>query len=77
MFRKGKGGSSAAMSCGVGCRWGSDLALLWLWCRLAAADPIPPLAWDPPYAFLRCSPKKRTTKKKKKRKEKSKKNQQR
>ena len=29
---------------------GSDLALLWLWCRLAAAAPIQPLAWEPPYA---------------------------
>ena len=24
--------------------------LLWLWCRLAAAAPILPLAWEPPYA---------------------------
>ena len=39
------------MSCGVGCRRGSDPALLWLWCRLVAADPIPPLAWEPPYAM--------------------------
>ena len=22
----------------------------WLWCRLAAAAPIPPLAWELPYA---------------------------
>ena len=22
----------------------------WLWCRLAAAAPIRPLAWEPPYA---------------------------
>ena len=29
---------------------GSDLALLWLWCRLAAAAPILPLAWELPYA---------------------------
>ena len=28
----------------------SDLALLWLWCRLAATAWIPPLAWEPPYA---------------------------
>ena len=27
-----------------------DLALLWLWCRLAVAAPIPPLAWELPYA---------------------------
>ena len=38
------------MSCGVGCRHGSDPALLWLWCRLAATAPIQPLAWEPPYA---------------------------
>ena len=37
------------MSCGVGRRCGSDLALLWLWRRLAATAPIRPLAWDPPY----------------------------
>ena len=36
------------MSCGVGCRHGSDPALLWLWRRLAAAAPIRPLAWEPP-----------------------------
>jgi len=29
---------------------GSDPALLWLWCRPAAAAPIRPLAWEPPYA---------------------------
>ena len=33
------------MSCGVGHRRGSDLALLWLWCRLAVTAPIRPLAW--------------------------------
>ena len=38
------------MNCGVGPRRGSDLVLLWLWCRLAAAVPIRPLAWEPPYA---------------------------
>ena len=38
------------MSCGVGCRRGLDLVLLWLWCRLAAIDLIRPLAWEPPYA---------------------------
>ena len=36
--------------CGVGCRLGSDLGLLWLWCRPAAAAPITPLAWELPYA---------------------------
>ena len=35
---------------GVDCRCGSDPALLWLWCRLAAAALIRPLAWEPPYA---------------------------
>ena len=38
------------MSCGVGHRCGSDPALLWLWCRLAAATPIQYLAWERPYA---------------------------
>ena len=31
-------------------RWVKDPALLWLWNRLAAAAPIRPLAWEPPYA---------------------------
>ena len=34
----------------VGHRCGSDLVLLWLWCRLAATAPIRPLVWEPPYA---------------------------
>ena len=38
------------MSCGVGCRRGSDPTWLWLWCRPAAIAPIGPLAWEPPYA---------------------------
>ena len=38
------------MSRGVGCRHGSDLVLLWLWCRPAATALIRPLAWEPPYA---------------------------
>ena len=38
------------MSCGVGCRHGSDPALLWLWCRPVAAAPIGLLAWEHPYA---------------------------
>ena len=37
------------MSCGVGCRLSSDLALLCLWHRLAAGVPIRLLAWEPPY----------------------------
>ena len=39
------------MSCGVGCRCGLDLALLWLWHRLELTAPIPPLAWEAPYAM--------------------------
>ena len=38
------------MSCGIGCRRGSDLAWLWLWLWPAAIAPIGPLAWEPPYA---------------------------
>ena len=38
------------MSCGVGRRQGSDLALPWLWRRLAATALIQPPAWEPPYA---------------------------
>ena len=38
------------MSYGVGCRHGVDLALLWLWSRPAVVAPIPPLAWELPYA---------------------------
>ena len=32
-------------------QWVKDLALLWLWHRLAATAPIRPLAWEPPYAM--------------------------
>ena len=31
-------------------QWIKDLALLWLWCKLAATAPIRPLAWELPYA---------------------------
>ena len=30
---------------------GSDLMLLWLWCMLAVAALIQPLAWELPYAM--------------------------
>ena len=40
------------MSCGVGLRCDSDLALLWLWCRLAAIPLIRPLAWELPYITI-------------------------
>ena len=39
-----------ATSRGVGWRRGLDLAWLWLWCRLVTTAPIPPLAWEHPYA---------------------------
>jgi len=42
--------AQTAVSCGVGHRRGLDLALLWLWCRLAATAPIRPIAWEPPCA---------------------------
>ena len=38
------------MSCGVGCRHGSDPMLLWLWRRLMAIALIRPLAWELPNA---------------------------
>ena len=40
------------MSCDVGHKYGLDpkLLWLWLWCRLAAAALIQPLAWKPPNA---------------------------
>ena len=43
-------GFSVAMSCSVGHRCGSDPALLWLWCRVAADAPIRPLARELQYA---------------------------
>ena len=38
------------MGCDVGRRRGLDLALLWLWRRLAATALIRLIAWEPPYA---------------------------
>ena len=43
-------GSILALLSGVGHRRGLDLALLWLWGRLAAAALIQPLAWELQYA---------------------------
>ena len=37
------------MSCGVGCRCGSDPTWLWLWHRPEATAPIRPL-WEPSHA---------------------------
>ena len=58
------------MSCGVGCRLGSDPQLLWLWYKPAAAVPIRPLAWETPYASDAAlkRQKKKENKKKEKRK---------
>ena len=52
------------MSCGAGCRRGSDLELLWLWRRPAATAPIQSLAWESPYAVgvALQRPKKKATK---------------
>ena len=55
------------MSCGVGCRRGSDLALLWLWCRPAATA----ANWTPSLGTSLCS-RCNHRKGKKKRKEKEK-----
>ena len=50
------------MSCGVGLRFSSDPALLWLWCRLAAIAPIGPLAWELPHAASETLKNKQTNK---------------
>ena len=58
------------MSYGVGCRRGSDSALLWLWCRPAAAAPNGPLAWEFPYAEgMALKSKKQTNEQKQKQKQ--------
>ena len=59
-------GSSIAISCGVGCRLGSDPVLLWFWHRPVATAPIGPLAWEPPYATGAAQEKVKRPKKKKK-----------
>ena len=53
------------MSCGVGRRQGSDPALLWLCCSLAATAPLRPLAWEPPHATGAALVKDKKTKKEK------------
>ena len=57
------------MSCGAGCRCSSDPAFLWLWCRLAAAAPIRPLAWEPPHTAGVAPEKAKKKKRQKKKKE--------
>ena len=54
------------MSCGVGCKCGSDLLLLWLWHRPAATAPIRPLVGEPPYAACPPTKNKRTKEREKK-----------
>jgi len=61
-------GSGIAMSYSVGCRCGSDPALLWLWRRPAFTALIRPQAWEPPYAAGAALGKTKKGKKKKKRK---------
>ena len=53
------------MSCGVGCRRGSHLALLWH--RPAATAPIRPLVWELPYAVGAALKRQKAKRKKKKR----------
>ena len=60
------------MSCSVGHRHGSDLALLWLCHRPAPTAPIRPLAWEPAYAVGAAIKKKDKRQKKKKEKKKEK-----
>ena len=52
------------MSC-VGCRQGSDPAVLWLWCWSVAIAPTGLLAWEPPYATGAALKRQKTFKKKK------------
>ena len=59
------------MSFGVGHRCGSDLALLWVWCRLAATARIRPLAWEPPYATGAALKRKKKKERKKKKQKKT------
>jgi len=57
------------MSCGVGCRHGSDPELPWLWHRPVATPPIRPLAWESPCATsMALEDKKKKKRKKEKRK---------
>ena len=51
------------MSCVVGLRRSSDMALLWLWHRPAGTAPIQPLAWEPPDAASAVLKKKKEKKK--------------
>ena len=59
-----------AVSCGVGCRRGSNRVLLWLSCRQVATALIRPLAWEPPYTTGAALEKAERPKKEKKEKKK-------
>ena len=61
-------GSGVAMNCGVVHRRGSDLTLLWPWCRLEVVAPIRPLTWELPYAVDVALKKKKERKRKEKEK---------
>ena len=64
------------MSCGIGHRYISDLALWWLWHWQVATVLTGPLAWEPPYVMgiaLRRQKKKKKKKKKKEKEEEKKK----
>ena len=52
-----------AMNCSGGSRCSLELVSLWLWCRLAAAAPIQPLAWKLPHAASMALGKKKKKKK--------------
>ena len=57
-------GSGVAMNCGVSLGLGSDLVLLWLWCRPVAVAPIRPLPWEPPCAVSAALKRQKTKKEK-------------
>ena len=59
-------GSCIAVSCVVGHRQTSDLALMSLWHRPATVAPIQPLAWELPYATGVALGKKKKAKERKK-----------
>ena len=61
-------GVQCCTSHGAGCRHGSDLVLLWLWRRPAAAALIRPLVWEPPYATGTAIKSKKVKRKRKKEK---------
>ena len=62
------------MSCGVGCRLGSDPALLWLWYSPTGTTLIWTLAWELPYVkgMALKRPKKKEREREKRKKEKNK-----